>query len=120
MDPNCPNCHGEGWVCESHPDQPWDSCCGDCGIPCSCNCAGAMPPGFEMHCERQPGAEEEIAFILRLRSDAQAQLAQAEVVAQLLPLDVRETAMGGRLATLRDMIRQYDEFLRGRVRHRSG
>jgi hypothetical protein len=79
-----------------------------------------MPPGFKMYCELKPGAGDEIAFLLRLRADAHAQLAQAERVAQLLPLDVRKTAMGGRLATLRDMIRQYDEFLRGKIRRRAG
>jgi hypothetical protein len=33
--PKCPNCHGIGWVCENHPDKPWDDeigrTCRQCG-----------------------------------------------------------------------------------------
>ena len=26
---NCPRCAGLRWVCENHPDHPWDGkCCG--------------------------------------------------------------------------------------------
>lgn len=39
--PNCDTCGGEGWVCENHPDMPWDGdagCnCGGAGMPCECN-----------------------------------------------------------------------------------
>jgi hypothetical protein len=38
--PNCPICHGIGWVCENHPDKPWDSelgCNRRAGMPCECN-----------------------------------------------------------------------------------
>jgi hypothetical protein len=39
-DPGCPNCEGEGWVCEVHETIPWDfgdGCCGEAGTPCQCN-----------------------------------------------------------------------------------
>ena len=40
MNANCPICRGIGWVCENHPDKPYDDelgcTCGD-GIPCACN-----------------------------------------------------------------------------------
>jgi hypothetical protein len=38
----CPHCEGWGWVCENHPDLPWESgsardCgCGGAGMPCRC------------------------------------------------------------------------------------
>jgi hypothetical protein len=39
--PRCERCGGEGWVCENHPDQPWNEgdpkCCGGAGMPCPCN-----------------------------------------------------------------------------------
>lgn len=51
----CCNCHDQGWVCESHPNIPWDdgdaSCCGGAGMPCKvCNdcdedTAPRMPKG---------------------------------------------------------------------------
>lgn len=53
----CPACDGTNWVCEAHPDQPWEgphACmCGAAGAPCPhCNRAEdgeapRMPPGFE-------------------------------------------------------------------------
>ncbi len=54
----CKTCDGERWVCESHPDQPWNGgdleCCGGAGIPCAdCNPCGGRddppldPPGFK-------------------------------------------------------------------------
>lgn len=39
-DSKCANCDGEGWVCEDHPEVPWqdgDGCCGGAGSPCACN-----------------------------------------------------------------------------------
>jgi hypothetical protein len=39
----CPICGGHGWVCERHPDRPYESgsardCdCGAPGMPCECN-----------------------------------------------------------------------------------
>ncbi len=36
----CDICTGEGWVCESHPDEKWGDgqyCCGAAGMPCVCN-----------------------------------------------------------------------------------
>jgi hypothetical protein len=54
----CLRCDGTRWVCESHPDTPWEdsprACsCGAAGAPCpACNKAAdgevpAMPKGFE-------------------------------------------------------------------------
>jgi hypothetical protein len=52
----CARCEGTHWVCESHPDRPWDgpkACgCGGAGDPClACNDAAPdempLPPGFE-------------------------------------------------------------------------
>jgi hypothetical protein len=42
----CPICEGEGWVCEVHPLTSWTCGCGGPGIPCRCNPAQKMPPGF--------------------------------------------------------------------------
>lgn len=57
MDPNCPQCRGEGWVCEAHPHMPWldgKECCGEPAVPCSCNSEGVNPPGLEVICETDP------------------------------------------------------------------
>jgi hypothetical protein len=53
----CLLCEGTGWVCEDHPDQPWDgphACrCGAAGAPCPhCNTpddgeAPRLPIGFK-------------------------------------------------------------------------
>lgn len=53
----CTCCDGTGWVCEDHPDQPWEgphACsCGAAGAPCPhCNRPDdgevpRLPPGFE-------------------------------------------------------------------------
>jgi hypothetical protein len=53
----CARCDGTCWVCENHPDRPWDgptACgCGGAGEPCpDCNNAGpdglpVLPKGFE-------------------------------------------------------------------------
>lgn len=53
----CICCEGTGWVCEEHPNQPWEGAhachCGAAGAPCPhCNRpddgeAPRMPPGFE-------------------------------------------------------------------------
>lgn len=41
----CPICGGDGWVCENHPDKPWEGAdvparfrcsCGGAGMPCRC------------------------------------------------------------------------------------
>ena len=48
MDTKCPICFGIGWVCENHPDKPWDKELGcECGagVPCECNRAGE--PGVD-------------------------------------------------------------------------
>lgn len=51
---NCPICTGHGWVCETHPNQPWHGlmpegsvrCCDGAGAPCvRCNpCDANSPP----------------------------------------------------------------------------
>ncbi len=56
MSDACPNCNGEGWVCENHPAVAWQGgeaeCCGGAGAPCHiCNpctreAPPRMPPGF--------------------------------------------------------------------------
>lgn len=56
----CSNCDDTGWVCEAHPDKPWDGSprkcgCGQPGAPCrKCNVANEdnpprLPPDFEPH-----------------------------------------------------------------------
>jgi hypothetical protein len=56
----CEVCGGARWVCEDHPDKPWDGAsdredachCGGAGMPCSvCNRTVGqelpeMPPGY--------------------------------------------------------------------------
>jgi hypothetical protein len=40
MNRSCPHCLGIGWVCENHPNRPWDDafgCTCGAGIPCKCN-----------------------------------------------------------------------------------
>src|SRR5262245_60100683 len=54
---SCLYCEDTGWVCEAHPDQPWDgphACtCGAAGAPCpACNRSTRdepprLPKGFE-------------------------------------------------------------------------
>jgi hypothetical protein len=50
---NCETCDDIGWVCESHPDRPWEgpcAClCGAAGAPCNFPTDGEpprMPAGF--------------------------------------------------------------------------
>ncbi|MFG3598318.1 hypothetical protein [Bradyrhizobium sp. RDI18] len=53
----CLLCEGSGWVCENHPDQPWEgehTCgCGGAGARCpTCNSPAEgerprLPPGFK-------------------------------------------------------------------------
>jgi len=38
----CNNCNNSGWVCEEHPNKPWEqgkvTCCSGAGMPCEwCN-----------------------------------------------------------------------------------
>ena len=53
----CANCDGQLWVCENHPEVPWDGstdrCCGGAGMPCSCNTSNPPEdlPGSTMICE---------------------------------------------------------------------
>jgi hypothetical protein len=36
--PKCPTCQDVGWVCEKHPDRPWDK-----NVPGGCTCDAGMP-----------------------------------------------------------------------------
>jgi hypothetical protein len=45
----CWQCDGSGWVCESHPERPWEgerACgCGAAGMPCTiCNPSDGLTP----------------------------------------------------------------------------
>jgi hypothetical protein len=42
---NCPRCHGSGWQCEAHPDQPMDH-----GLANGERCAGPGEPCAEPGC----------------------------------------------------------------------
>lgn len=54
MSETCPNCGGERWVCENHPDKAWNAQGCECGAgmpcricnPCTREIPPAMPPGF--------------------------------------------------------------------------
>lgn len=40
---DCPICKGTGWVCEEHPDKPWEhDGCGGAGGRCVCNPEGVV------------------------------------------------------------------------------
>ena len=45
----CRNCRGTLWVCENHPDKPFDpgpeGCECGAGQPCECNPSGVIPTG---------------------------------------------------------------------------
>jgi hypothetical protein len=51
----CSVCDDSGWVCETHPDRPWDHAetCGGAGVPCPwCNVPDKneqprLPKGFK-------------------------------------------------------------------------
>jgi hypothetical protein len=43
MCPICQHSTEPGWVCEDHPDQPWEhDGCGAAGAPCACNPLGGV------------------------------------------------------------------------------
>jgi hypothetical protein len=59
----CALCNDAGWVCERHPDQPWEGSkrgctCGAPGAPCpTCNAANdrsapRMPAGFKTEVDK--------------------------------------------------------------------
>jgi hypothetical protein len=56
----CPRCDDTGWVCENHPDRPWEgerACqCGGAGAPCP-DCKKAkplrLPPGFKVEVDKK-------------------------------------------------------------------
>ena len=41
----CPDCAGSGWLCEEHPNLPWDHDeeCDGAGIACDCNAFAVAP-----------------------------------------------------------------------------
>jgi len=59
----CLVCEGCGWVCESHPERPWEgehACtCGGAGMPCpNCNPADERtaprpPEGFKTQADKK-------------------------------------------------------------------
>ena len=59
----CLLCDGCGWVCENHPDKPWEgehACpCGGAGMPCrNCNMSGddedpRLPEGFRTDADKK-------------------------------------------------------------------
>lgn len=43
----CNLCKGLLWVCEKHPNHPWNGdCCKGAGVPCECNKELNDPRGF--------------------------------------------------------------------------
>ncbi len=52
MSDKCKACSGEAWVCEDHPEKPWQDgdCCGAAGAACpTCNEDGSkLPEGMEV------------------------------------------------------------------------
>jgi hypothetical protein len=59
----CPLCEDSGWVCENHPQEPWEgknACgCGAAGAPCpNCNTPSEgetprMPDGFKTNVDKE-------------------------------------------------------------------
>ena len=59
----CIACEDRGWVCESHPDRPWEgqhACtCGGAGAPCPTRnvpvegIAPRMPEGFKIDIDKK-------------------------------------------------------------------
>lgn len=49
--PNCPVCHGLGWVCENHPHLAWTNdaigCMCGAGMRCECNSSADVDTGIE-------------------------------------------------------------------------
>lgn len=58
MTDNC-DCMGVLWVCETHPDKPWNGkCCSSPGKPCSCNDgypAPHMPRDVSVFIDKEKG-----------------------------------------------------------------
>jgi len=50
IDPNCPICHGRGWVCENHPHLAWTE------KPTGCQCGAGMP----CECQKSKDVDEGI------------------------------------------------------------
>ena len=51
INPNCPICHGLGWVCENHPHLAWTAephgCQCGAGMTCECNNSDDIDKGIE-------------------------------------------------------------------------
>jgi hypothetical protein len=40
----CAKCRGSGWLCDEHPQLPWEhEHCDGVGIPCNCNLLASVP-----------------------------------------------------------------------------
>jgi len=57
--PPCKSCGDTGWVCENHPDQPWED------APNSCHCGAGMPcnecnPCDEYNLPRMPSGTTQV------------------------------------------------------------
>lgn len=50
--PSCPKCLDIGWVCENHPDRPWDRT-----LPNGCECGAGMPCECVLTDEMREGVE---------------------------------------------------------------
>ena len=58
---DCSHCNDEGWVCENHPDVPWEggsaTCCAKEGKPWNCGAGTpcrACNPSDEFNPPREP------------------------------------------------------------------
>jgi hypothetical protein len=87
----CPLCHGLQWVCEAHPDHPWDGkCCDGAGDPCPrCNALTqgarpALPGGYEAGRIMKKSAFEVILDCLHMTGSKSSAIADAKVAQGIL------------------------------------
>ena len=58
MTVKCEICDGDGWVCENHPNLPWE----DADSPRACDCGGAGSPCHNCNTERPPRMNGTVIF----------------------------------------------------------